>query len=204
MTKSWNLGMNDHTYRQFVVEDTVKKFLSYLKSNAVTGTMLDIGTGNGKNAIYFNQHGFQALGVDFAPTAIKLCKENNKKENSKAKFKVADIVADKFKEKFDIVLDCGCFHHIRKRYWKAYRKNILNSTKKDSYYYMHAFSVNGRKLGFTPMNRNYYVKKGHYTHFFTKKEVEDFFGKHFTIIKTYEFPNQSKRFIMRAFWMKRK
>lgn len=203
MGKSWNEGKK-HPYQEFIVEDSVKKFYSFLKSKKVTGKLLDIGCGTGKNTIFFEKKKFNTSGVDFASSALKLCKKNAKREKSNAKFKVADIIGDNFKEKFDVVIDCGCLHHIRKIYWKKYLKNILASIKKDGYFYLHGFGDNSYKLGFAPKNRNWRIKKGHYTHFFSIEEIKDLFGKHFKIVKTYEFTSLSKKFIIRAFYMRRK
>lgn len=203
MEKSWSEGKK-HEYRKFIVEDSIKKFYSFLNSKKVKGKLLDIGCGNGKNTIFFDKKGFDTLGVDFTRSALDLCRKNAKRERSKAKFKVADVIESNFKEKFEVVIDCGCLHHIRKKFWKKYLKNILNSVKKEGYFYLHGFSDNSYKLGFAPRNRNWRVKRGHYTHFFSTKEIKEVFGKYFKVIKTYEYTCLSKKFIVRAFYMQRK
>ncbi|MBU0457140.1 MAG: class I SAM-dependent methyltransferase [Nanoarchaeota archaeon] len=200
MEKSWKRG-GTGGYRTFEVDDSVIKFNQFLKEKKVKGKLLDIGCGNGKNTLYFSKNGFDVLGIDFTLSAIKISKDYAKKENSKAKFKVVDIVEDELKEdNYDIIIDCGCLHHLRKQYWNKYRRNILRSLKSGGYYYLHAFSDNNYKLGH---NKQYRLRKGHYTNFLSEKEIKTAFGKYFKIIKTYEFLTPNKRFIVRAYYMKR-
>lgn len=204
MEKSWKKGKK-YAYRRFIVESSVKKLCSFLKSKKIKGRLLDVGSGTGKNAIFFDQKGFDVLGVDFASPAIKLCKTNAKREKSKAKFKVADVVNGKFKQDdYDVVIDCGCLHHIRRKYWKKYLKNILKSIRTGGYYYLHGFDDSKYNSRFFHKNRKWVIRKGHYTCFFSTKEIKDFFGKDFKFIKTYQFLSLDKRFMVRAFYMRRK
>jgi hypothetical protein len=48
------------------------------------------------------------------------------------------------------------------------------------------------------------VKNGHYTGFFSKKDIQEFFGKDFKIIKTYEFKSEGSPLVVRAFYMQRR
>jgi cyclopropane fatty-acyl-phospholipid synthase-like methyltransferase len=100
-------------------------------------------------------------------------------------------------------VDCGCLHHLRKKYWNQYKKNILRLIKEKGYFYLHGFSVNSKKIDNVSKKRNWVVRKGHYTHFFSIKEVQDLFGKDFKIIETYEFKNLNNKFIVRTFYMQR-
>jgi cyclopropane fatty-acyl-phospholipid synthase-like methyltransferase len=206
MNKSWNLTNNQyHNYRRFVVDDSVKKFYQFLKSNNITkGKVLDLGCGNGKHTIYFDQQGFNSVGIDFARNAIKLCKDNAVKEKSSAKFKVMDVLDYKFKDKFDIILDCGCLHHIRKQYWRKYLSNLTRSIKKGGYFYLHGFSDKSYVFGNVKKNQPWRVRKGHYTTFFSNRDIKRWFGKDFTLIKAYDFPNSTSSYMLRAYWMRRK
>lgn len=202
MELSWQ--KQDKPYKKFIIEDSIKQFNSFLSSKSIQGTLLDIGCGSGKNSIFFAKQGFSVKGTDFSNSALKLAKKNAKERNSAVKFKLADVIEDDFKEQFDVVLDCGCLHHIRKKYWRKYLKNILVSIKQGGYFYLHGFGDNSHKLGFAPKNRNWHIKKGHYTHFFSDKEIKELFYPHFKIIKKYEFTSLTKKFIVKAFYMQRK
>ncbi len=228
MEKSWQKG-HERSYRKFIVDDSIKKFQQFLKQKGIIkGKLLDIGCGNGKNTIFFDKLGYDSLGIDFTKTAVKLAKDYAKKYHSQAQFKKADILSDKFKKdynnneannknvnnyknkininnnSYDIILDCGCLHHLRRKYWPKYFQNILNLSKKGSYYYLHGFSQNCYKLGYVKNNKKFRVKNGHYTCFFSKKEIKALFQKQFRLIKTYEHPDPQKRFIIRVFYFQRK
>jgi cyclopropane fatty-acyl-phospholipid synthase-like methyltransferase len=203
MEKSWKIRKN--SYQQFTIENSIKKFYTFLKSKSVKGKLLDIGCGSGKNTVYFSKKRFQSLGIDFIKEAIRISKKHAKDNSSTAKFMVKDIVTQTLNlNRFDVILDCGCLHHLRKQYWPKYKKNLLKVTKSGSYYYLHGFSVSSKKLGTCPQNRNWVIRKGHYTHFFSVEEVKKFLGTNFKILKMDEYKCLTGRFFVKVFYMQRK
>ena len=55
------------------------------------GPALDIACGNGRNAIFLAKLGFQVDAVDIASTALKLARENSKKQRVKVNWIEADL-----------------------------------------------------------------------------------------------------------------
>ena len=53
---------------------------------------IDLGCGAGNYAIYLASVGFDVTGVDIAPTAIEIAKENAKRQGIKCTFVVADVL----------------------------------------------------------------------------------------------------------------
>jgi SAM-dependent methyltransferase len=79
------------------------------------GVALDIGCGTGAHTIELARRGWQALGIDNQPKAIRLAREQAQKEGSNATFLEADVTA---LEEADVprdvqfFLDIGCFHDL--------------------------------------------------------------------------------------------
>jgi len=190
MDKSWK-EESHQIYKSENIDKSVKAFYDFLKNNKIKGSLLDIGCGNGKNTVFFSKKGFNSLGIDFSKEAIKICKQ----KDSDANFKVADILDFKPEEKFDIVIDCGCLHHIRRSFWNEYRKTILNSLKIGGFYYIHgiADSKGNKKLPKHPDKRNWIINnEGHYTTFINKKDINNLLGKNFEIIEENNYMQKSK------------
>lgn len=61
-----------------------EKFLTLLPRK---GTILDIGCGPGRDALFFTERGFSVTGIDFSPAMI----ERARQKSPKAKFEVMDI-----------------------------------------------------------------------------------------------------------------
>src|SRR5688572_2402277 len=55
------------------------------------GRVLDLGMGEGRNALFFASNGYDVLGVDSAPTAIETALERAKPLNVSLDAKVGDI-----------------------------------------------------------------------------------------------------------------
>jgi tRNA/tmRNA/rRNA uracil-C5-methylase (TrmA/RlmC/RlmD family) len=53
---------------------------------------IDLGCGAGNYAIYLAVQGFDVIGVDSSPTAIKIATENAQKMGVKCRFIVADLL----------------------------------------------------------------------------------------------------------------
>jgi SAM-dependent methyltransferase len=75
------------------------------------GRVLDAGCGTGEHALLAASRGLEAVGVDFAPTAIAVAEKKARDRGLDARFLVADALElGGLGEQFDTVVDCGLFH----------------------------------------------------------------------------------------------
>jgi SAM-dependent methyltransferase len=86
------------------------------------GRMMVLGAGNGHDALFFAEQGFDVVGVDFAPSAIAHAQASAKARHLKATFLQRDIfdLADEYAGQFDYVLEHTCFCAIAPHQRPAY------------------------------------------------------------------------------------
>lgn len=75
---------------------------------------MDIGCGNGRNSRYLATQGFQVIGIDISEQSISWAKSLTNENKNKINFHCASMMeymADT--NSFDLILDSGCFHHIK-------------------------------------------------------------------------------------------
>ena len=184
-------------------------FLKFLKKFKKTGKFLDLGCGNGRQAIPFAQAGFETSGIDFCEEAINLAKKNAELSKVKVDFKVGDVLNLPYKNAdFEVVLDSGCLHHIRKYQWKEYLRNLNEVIKPKGYFFLICFSINSdrniKKFTRGIKAKNWSLKNGHYNHIFYDWEVENLFGKDYTILNKAEMSKGNYPLKIWVFWMQRK
>lgn len=81
--------------------------------NHKPGRAIDIGCGTGTNVITLASAGWQVIGVDFAPRAIKLARQKADKAGVQAEFSIRDATKlQGIDGPFDFAFDLGCFHTI--------------------------------------------------------------------------------------------
>ena len=96
--------------------------------------VVDIGCGLGEIAQSFSIKGYDSYGFDISPTAIDKAKEDNTTE-SKRNFFVHDITDASLDNKFDILIDRGCFHGIPEDL-KNYALNLANSSNDGAVFFL--------------------------------------------------------------------
>jgi len=80
------------------------------------GRAIDLGCGTGTNVVTLVQNGWQVVGIDFAPRAIRIAKRKINKANIHADLRIDDATKLKGVDgPFDLALDLGCFHGIERR-----------------------------------------------------------------------------------------
>ena len=86
------------------VIDTLKKYKITKNSN-----ILELGCGEGRDAIYLIDNGYNVLGVDYSFTVIDKCNEltNYKYVNN---FKQLDLIENSLNEKFDFIYSVAVIH----------------------------------------------------------------------------------------------
>lgn len=84
-----------------------------------------LGCGTGTNAIFLAKRGFDVVGIDVAPTALKLAEEKAEKAGVKVRWLLADVTAPPELERFDFVFDRGCYHGVRRQNAAGYVRSLV-------------------------------------------------------------------------------
>lgn len=96
--------------------EQLRSLLATAESGGPThGVALDIGCGTGTHTIELARRGWQAMGVDNQPKAIRLAREQAQAERSEATFEEADVTAlgdANLPADVRLFLDIGCFHDL--------------------------------------------------------------------------------------------
>ncbi len=90
-----------------------------------TKRALDLGCGDGVQAIYMAKQGWQVTGVDISATIVEVAKTKARREAVDCEFIAADVLGLELPpNSFDLVYDRGCFHHIGVAHYDAYKRLV--------------------------------------------------------------------------------
>lgn len=104
------------------------------------GRALDLGCGTGTNMIYLAERGWETVGVDYAPKAIRAAKRRIKDSAYSAHFFVDDVTKlNKVVGRFDLILDMGCYHNLGEGEKDSYIKNLIRYLAPGGYYLLYVF-----------------------------------------------------------------
>lgn len=87
--------------------------------------VLELGCGDGVNAIFMASRGCRVTAVDISPTALTMAREKQREAGVDVQFVEGDIFAlDLPRESYDFVFDRGMFHHVQVFHFEDY-KNLV-------------------------------------------------------------------------------
>ena len=89
-------------------------------------TALDIGCGTGVNAVFMAQHGFKVTAIDIVPEALSFAGKRANRFGANIEFVCADILKFETDNKYDLILDSGCFHGFNDSTRTKYRSKLLS------------------------------------------------------------------------------
>ncbi len=128
---------------------TPPEVVSLIEGGEVTrGRALDLGCGTGTNSLFLARHGFDVVGVDFAPKALALARTKARREQAQVEFVQADVTRlDFLREPFDLILDIGCFHGIPASDRVKYASTVERLARPGSIFMLYAFGASGTGTG---------------------------------------------------------
>jgi ubiquinone/menaquinone biosynthesis C-methylase UbiE len=111
------------------------------ETGEITGSVLDVGCGTGEHVLYLAGRGFDVIGVDSAPTAIKKARAKAKQRGLKARFVLGDALKLSFpKQQFHTVIDMGLFHVFHDNERTPYREGLERVLHPGGTYFLMCFS----------------------------------------------------------------
>ncbi len=90
--------------------------------------LLDIGCGEGRNAIFFAKNGYEVTAFDSAVAGVEKTKQNALQAGVQINVFQADMNDFRLKEKFDVIFSIGALHYIRPELRKEVLDNYRNFT----------------------------------------------------------------------------
>ncbi len=109
----------------WIIDQAQPDLIAAAEKGEVCGpTVLDVGCGDGYNAIYLASRGFDVTGVDFSAKAISIAKQKASEAEVDVTFMTLDALnIGTLAKRFDTIIDFGLFHNIvgdnRGRYVRA-------------------------------------------------------------------------------------
>lgn len=148
------------------------------------GDLLDLGIGEGRNALPFTFSGFNIDGVDISETAIKRCEENLTPKDSTINLISSDLRKyDIKKDNYTIIIAANVLNFFRKSEIDIIIKKIKEGLKEDGLVYLSVFSTlepryNSIKTNKKQVEENtfYIDEKDSFAHFFTQEELNKYFS----------------------------
>jgi cyclopropane fatty-acyl-phospholipid synthase-like methyltransferase len=120
----------------------IPEYRKLFKSGRIPpGRAIDLGCGEGSNAVYLAKIGFDTTGVDFSPTAIKRARANANKAGLEVRFFEDDLTnLQQVNSKFDLLVDFGALNDLNQTDRDAYMQNIIPLTRPGSHYILMCFA----------------------------------------------------------------
>lgn len=104
------------------------------------GRAIDLGCGEGDNAIFLAQNGFDVTGVDFAPAAIDKARKKADRAGTAVSFLVDDLTDPRqLRGTFDLLVDYGTFDDLATRQRQAYLRHVVPLARPGSKFLMWNF-----------------------------------------------------------------
>lgn len=118
---------------------TAKKLIEIISTINYNGKkLIDLGCGEGRDAVFFAKRGFNVLAIDISEQGLKKTEKYAKEENVSIKILKKNIIDYKLEEKYDILISTGVLHYLppENRYEKF--QNYKNFTNKGG---INAYSI---------------------------------------------------------------
>ncbi len=142
-------------------------------------TVLIPGCGYGRNCLYFAKLGFSVTGIDISSVGIEIAKKNSEKYNLSIEYVTGDVLQVlPTGKKYDGVFAHNLLHLFLEGDRMKLINGLKNSLRKSGVLIVNVFSVNDPSFGegVQVEENTFFEPDGHYSHYFTKNELVNYFN----------------------------
>jgi|TARA_B100002003_G_C13913551_1_gene444499 tellurite methyltransferase len=134
----------------------IEQLLDYTQS----GTVLDIGGGEGRNAIFLAEKGFDVTVIDISSEGIKKLNNLAKEKNLDIETSIRDVIEDRIKKNYDIMVSSFMLHHLDKAEALGLIGNMMQHTSPGGFNVIATFTKDGDFFRKKPDTKQFYPDLG--------------------------------------------
>jgi tellurite methyltransferase len=168
------------------------RYVSQLPKMLKKGKILDLGVGDGRNALYLAQKGFDVVGVDILKDALKNFLRFARGKNLKVKGMNRDISDYNFKEFYNAIICIGAIHFLNRQKTLLLIKRMKQQTLKEGINIIVAFTTDDEGNKTHPS-----------LHFIQKGELEVYYkdwkilkNDYYSVIDNHDTPHKHHMMIL--------
>jgi ubiquinone/menaquinone biosynthesis C-methylase UbiE len=210
----WNIVYQERPiYMSFLTEDPDENLLTYFSENYLhSGRALELGCGEGRNAIYLAQQDCEVDAVDFSNEAIEVACKKAKEKNVKVNFLCENIFEiDLPDNSYEIVYDSGVLHHMLPHRRFQYIELINRVLKTNGYFGLVCFALGFNHVGGAEEISDYEVynkRKMLGGMAYSEEKLQNILSNYFELIeirymKEHDIELFGKSFLWASLWRKK-
>ena len=198
-------------------QSDVVRFVKFLKKQKFLfegKSVLDLGSGTGRNSFYFTELGASVTSIEISHTAIDMAREYAKADNLQIKY-VHQSMGETFPvpdKSVDIVLDITSSNSLTEKEREVYLAETARVLKPDGYFFVKTLCRDGDDnakylLKHSPgTEHDTYVMKemGLVERVWSREDFEKYYSQYFKIIsleKKTSYSSMNNRSYKRNFWL---
>ena len=199
MAQAWDQVYSKNFMTMWYPHEDIIRFCSRLIQKQLTHdrfdvkrkaeSVLDLGCGNGRHAMYFARQGFKTAGIDVSEQAIEWARDWAGRESREIDFRVGSIEQLPFADQsFDVVVSHGVLDHVPMTTARNAAGEVRRVLRPQGLFYCDLRSTEDFEYGAgEPAGKNTFVvsegyERGLVQHFFSHAETEELFDGLFRIL----------------------
>jgi tellurite methyltransferase len=120
--------------------EPAEELISLVSSLPSGASVLDIGCGEGRNALYLAEHNFSVTAIDISAAGIGKLKHFADRKGLSITVEVRDMKQYVFTNKYDLIIAHGSLHLIEREHWTSLIQKMKVNTNAGGYNVVVAFT----------------------------------------------------------------
>jgi len=180
----------DRPQAPFIVQNELpdENLVEFLEAYPKPARTLELGCGEGRNAIFMAGKGIDVTAIDISPAAIQHAQKIAKKRKANVNFLAGDIFKTELtRQGYQFVYDSGCFHHLTPHRRLSYLELLERALAPGGYFGLTCFAW-GANCADEVDDWAFYGDR-HVGVAFTEERLRAFFGPKFDIVYIRKYRN---------------
>ena len=174
----------------FITQNTMpdENLVGFINSGIPIQSAIELGCGEGRNAIYMAKQGITVTALDNSHTAIENAKHIANGSGVQVDFRCQDIIKDRVNGEYDFVYDSGLLHHLPPHRRITYIELLERILKPGGYFGLTCFAW-GENCADEVDDWAFYEREFCAGVAFSEERLRELFGQWFDVVEIRKYKN---------------